>query len=142
LPAGTILLPILLISTPGVNFINVILAAFTRANPESVQIQSSRQYHLRLLGSAHIKAVYRMLMKLSPGVNFINIKCANFLNETLFRQLFSSYMYVKKRRSYKKIRTFNVDEIDGSSLCCFTSVLLYFLIYQFFKLFWVIIGFR
>jgi len=36
------------------------------------------------------------------SVNFINIKRTNFLSETLFRQLFSSYMYVKKRRSYEK----------------------------------------
>jgi len=40
-------------------------------------------------------------------VNFINVKRANFLYETLLQQLFSSYMYVKKRHSYV-----NVDEID------------------------------
>ncbi len=31
----------------------------------------------------------------NPGVNFINIKRANFSYEMSFRQLFSSYMYVK-----------------------------------------------
>jgi len=36
------------------------------------------------------------------GVNFINIKRANFSYETSFWQLFSSYMYVKKLRSYEK----------------------------------------
>jgi len=46
------------------------------------------------------------------GLNFINIKCTNFLYETSFRQLFSSDMYVEKRRSYKKFVRFNVDEID------------------------------
>ncbi len=47
------------------------------------------------------------------SVNFINIKCANFLSETSFWQLFSSYMYVKKMTFVRKIRTFNVEQIDG-----------------------------
>jgi len=37
-----------------------------------------------------------------PTVNFINIIRTNFSYETLFQQLFSSYMYVKKRHSYEK----------------------------------------
>ncbi len=36
------------------------------------------------------------------GVNFINIKRANFSYETLFWQLFSSYMYVKNDVRTKK----------------------------------------
>jgi len=38
-------------STPGVNFINILLAAFTWSDPKSVRIQSSHQYLLVLLGS-------------------------------------------------------------------------------------------
>jgi len=36
------------------------------------------------------------------GVNFINVKRTRFSYKMLFWQLFSSYMYIKKRRSYKK----------------------------------------
>ncbi len=56
-----------------------------------------------------------------PGVNFINIFCARFLYKTLFRQLFSSYYkYVKcfEMMFVQKIRSFNVDEIDGSPRAC------------------------
>jgi hypothetical protein len=40
----------------GVNFINIVHEAFTRANPESVKILSSHQYLFELLGSGCIKA--------------------------------------------------------------------------------------
>jgi len=53
--------------TPGVNFINVLLAAFTRADPESVKFQLSHQYHFMLLGSARVKALRKTLMKLTPS---------------------------------------------------------------------------
>ncbi len=49
------------------------------------------------------------------GVNFINIKRTNFSYARWFRQLFSSYMYVAETTFVRKIRTFNVDEIDGRS---------------------------
>ncbi len=39
---------------------------------------------------------------ITPGVNFINTLRTNFLYETLFWQLFSSYKYVNKRHSYEK----------------------------------------
>jgi len=58
---------------PGVNFINVLQAAFTCTDPHSVKFQLSLQYLFTLLGSARIKAAGRTLMKLTPGVNFINI---------------------------------------------------------------------
>jgi len=54
--------------TPEDNFINVLRAAFTRADPESVKFQLSCQYHFTLLGSAHIKDARKTLMKLTPGV--------------------------------------------------------------------------
>jgi len=41
---------------PGFNFINVLLAAFTPADPESVKIQFHCQYIFTLLGSEHVKA--------------------------------------------------------------------------------------
>jgi len=59
---------------PGVNLTNVLHAAFTLVDPESVKkIQLSHPYLFTYSGSASIKAVHRMLMKLSPGVNFTNI---------------------------------------------------------------------
>jgi hypothetical protein len=41
--------------TPGVNFINILRAAFTHADPESVKFQLSRHYHFTLLGYTRIK---------------------------------------------------------------------------------------
>jgi len=54
--------------TPGVNFINVLRAAFTRADPKSVKFQLSCQYHFTLLGSTHTKAARRTLTKLTPAL--------------------------------------------------------------------------
>jgi hypothetical protein len=53
---------------PGVNFTNILRTAFSFVDPESVKntVQLSHQYLFTLLGSAHVKAVHRMLMKLSP----------------------------------------------------------------------------
>ncbi len=39
---------------------------FSCADPKSVKIQSSRQYNFALLGSACIKASFKMLMKSTP----------------------------------------------------------------------------
>jgi len=49
--------------TPGVNFTNVLCTAFTLVDPESVKntVMSSLSFY-----SASVKAVRRMLMKLSP----------------------------------------------------------------------------
>jgi len=50
----------------GVDFINVLRAAFAHVDPKSVRIQSNPQYLFTLLGSTCVKAVPRTLMKLSP----------------------------------------------------------------------------
>jgi NAD-dependent oxidoreductase involved in siderophore biosynthesis len=52
-------------TTSGVNFINVLQAAFMRADPESVKIQLSRQYLFMLMGSACTKDAHKTLMKLT-----------------------------------------------------------------------------
>jgi len=52
----------------GLDFINVLRTAFTLIAPQSKRTQSSCQYFFTLLGSTSIKAVRRMLMKLSPGL--------------------------------------------------------------------------
>jgi len=48
--------------------------------------------------------------------NFANVKLANFTYKCHFGSFFSSYVYVKKAVKMtflRKIRTYNVDEIDG-----------------------------
>jgi len=62
-----------------VNFINVLGTAFTPVAPQSLSTQSSYQYLFTLLGSTSVKAVRRMLMKMSPCVNFINVLCFKLL---------------------------------------------------------------
>ena len=59
--------------TPGLNFINILWAAFTHTDPESVKNQLRYQYLFRLLGSAHTKAACR-LMKLTLGVDFTSFR--------------------------------------------------------------------
>jgi hypothetical protein len=60
---------------PGVNFTNktYLCAAFTPVAPQSVRTQSSCQYLFTLLGSTSVKAVRRMLMKLSLGVKIYSL---------------------------------------------------------------------
>ncbi len=59
---------------------------------------------------------YNLLIMPCQGVNFINVKRMNFLYKCHFGSFFSSYLYVKKAAEMtfvRKIRTYNVDEIDG-----------------------------
>jgi len=53
--------------TAGLNFINILRAAFTLADPECIKRQSLHQYLLALLGSMSAKAARRTLMKLTSG---------------------------------------------------------------------------
>jgi hypothetical protein len=52
--------------TPGVNYTNVLCAAFTLLDPESVKKIDKLSVFFTLLGSSHVKAAHRMLTKLSP----------------------------------------------------------------------------
>jgi len=56
-------------STPGLNFINVLLTAFTLPDPKSIKKTVKLSIFFTLLGSTSVKAVRRTLMKLSPGAN-------------------------------------------------------------------------
>ncbi len=76
-------------SIPGINFINILWAAFTHKDPKSVQKIDNL--------TACIKAACRMLMKLTPVVNFINFILANFLYE----RHFSSYVLALSKNLYK-----------------------------------------
>ncbi len=59
--------------------LHVLQAAFTRADPKSAKMTDNLTVFFELLGSASIKAVGRMLMKLATDGNLINILCANLL---------------------------------------------------------------
>ncbi len=51
---------------PGVDFINVLLAAFMPPDPNSTKKTDSLIVFFALLGSARVKAAHKMLMKLTP----------------------------------------------------------------------------
>ncbi len=53
--------------TAGVNFINVLPAAFRLADPESAKQIDNLTVFFALSGSARVKAARRTLMKLNPG---------------------------------------------------------------------------
>ena len=59
---------IFLLLLPSVNFINVLRAAFTHADPESAKKTVKSSSFFALLGSARVKAARRMLMKLNPSL--------------------------------------------------------------------------
>jgi len=50
----------------GVDFTHILRAAFTHADPKSTKIQSSHPCLFSLLGSVHIKAACKMLVKSTP----------------------------------------------------------------------------
>jgi hypothetical protein len=63
------------------NFINILSTDFTLVDPECVKKIDNLTVFFMLLGSVQIKAVRRILMKLTPGVNFNNILGAHFSYE-------------------------------------------------------------
>jgi hypothetical protein len=56
----------------GVNFINIPQAAFTRTDHKRARKTVKLSVFFAHLGSAHLKAALKMLMKLTPGVNITN----------------------------------------------------------------------
>ena len=63
---------------PGVNFIIVLQAVFTRVDPESTKKTDDLNVFFALLGSAGTIVACKMLMKLTPEVDFTNILRAAF----------------------------------------------------------------
>ncbi len=51
---------------PGVNFTNILQAAFMCEDPKSVKIQSSCWYLFALLGSLRVKATHRNIDEIWP----------------------------------------------------------------------------
>jgi hypothetical protein len=60
------------------SLINVLRAAFTLVDPESVKRYWQLDWVLTLWGATGVKALPRTLMKSGPGVNFINVLRAAF----------------------------------------------------------------
>ena len=67
----------------GLNFINVLQAAFTPADPKSGKKLLNFTVFFALLESAGVKAAHRTLVKLTPGLNNINIYTKFFLTKVL-----------------------------------------------------------
>ncbi len=53
--------------TLGVNFSNVLQAAFAKADPKSTNNTAKSSVSFALLGSEPVKGAHRTLMKLTPG---------------------------------------------------------------------------
>jgi len=53
--------------TEGVNFVNILCAAFASLDPKSSKKIDNLTIFFPLLGSAHVKAAQKTLMKLAPG---------------------------------------------------------------------------
>jgi len=65
---------------PGVNFINLLRAAFVRADPKSAKKIYSLTVFFGHSGSSSVKAAGRTLIKLTaPGLNFISIPRTAFM---------------------------------------------------------------
>ena len=76
----------------GVNFINILRAAFMHADPESAKKLLDLTVFLGLMGSASVKAACRMLMKLNPSHRIylfclFNLKLGQKVDEPLERSL-------------------------------------------------------
>jgi hypothetical protein len=52
---------------PGVNFTNILQAAFMHADPKRPKKMLNLTVFFALLGSAHVKAARKMLVKLTPA---------------------------------------------------------------------------
>jgi hypothetical protein len=88
-------------------FINVLLAAFTLADTESAKKDSkSVSLFLAHLGSACVKAVRKMLMKLSPGLDAVFQNFIFTFPESSDFQLGMRlvFLYEKIRLTFEKTR--------------------------------------
>jgi len=116
-------------STPGVNFTNALLAAFTLVDPESIKNTVKSSVSFMLLGSGRVKAVCRMLMKLSLGVNFVNILTQSFCakrqssHQCLFTFLGSAFAKAARKTLVKLTPSLLLSIPNESFLilskCCF-----------------------
>ena len=71
---------------PGVNFTNILQAAFTRADPKSAKKTVKLSSFFALFGSGHIKAARKMLVKLTPDHIFSFIHDSNTQTFSYFKK--------------------------------------------------------
>jgi len=64
--------------SPGVDFTNIILAAFTSADPKRAKKAGKSSVSFAPLGSVHVKAAHKMLATSTPGVDTIFCLQAKF----------------------------------------------------------------
>ena len=76
-----------LVETPGVNFTNVLQAAFTLADPKSAKKSLKLSSFIALLGSVRVKAVRRTLVKLTPGDSSITEEYSSKKNNEVLKCL-------------------------------------------------------
>ena len=57
-----------MIAMPGVNFTNILQAAFMHEDPKRAKKTIKLSSFYAILGSARVRAACRMLVKLTPGV--------------------------------------------------------------------------
>ena len=79
---------------PGLNFINVLCTAFTLPDPKSVKKTVKLSIFFTLSGSTSVKAVRRMLMKLTPG--FQDNMCHNWESKSCTVLPFHCYRLLHK----------------------------------------------
>ncbi len=67
----------------GVNFINILQAAFMKIDPKSAKNSVKLSVFFALLGSASINAARKMLMKLTKGGNIFGFFAKRFLSKRI-----------------------------------------------------------
>ena len=97
-----------LIKRSGVNFINILWAAFTHSDPESTKSCLIWLSFFALLGSVWLKAARRTLMKLTPVVDFISVLTCNY--------------FAQRSQKCKKTVKSSLEKKLANLFCCCISV--------------------
>jgi len=87
--APMLLMIMLMKLTPGVNFTNIIWAAFTHADPQSAKKTVKLSVFFALSGSAHAKAGRKTMMKLTPSLSLFMTISTCFNNSPQLECFFS-----------------------------------------------------
>ena len=81
-----------ILPTAGINFTNILRAAFRCADPKSTKKTVKLSSFFALLGSAPAKAAHRMWVKLTPRCQFYPHFTSSIFVQKSFEQLFSTYI--------------------------------------------------
>jgi len=84
-------------STPGVNFTNILRAAFTTADPKSAKNTLKTSVFFALLGSESVKAFHKMFVKSYQSCQFHK----NFTMSFFYAQVFcTTLLYLQFKLAY------------------------------------------